>query len=196
MNITPLDIRKHEFRKVFRGFDSEEVTTFLDMISVEYENFIRENALLTEKTANLDNQLKKYRDIESTLRETLLSAQRAREDTIAIAKKQSEVIIREAEVKAASIIEEGRTVLSKLRNSFTELKIQKDSYLIKIKALTEAQLKILEQCSFSEEMKAEKIDTILEDVTVAEPEPRETAPQNNYNDAPLSRETFFPEDDK
>ena len=198
VNITPLDIRKHEFRKVFRGFDPEEVTTFLDMISVEYENFIRENALLTEKTANLDNQLKKYRDIESTLRETLLSAQRAREDTIAIAKKQSEVIIREAEVKAASIIEEGRAVLSKLRNSFTELKIQKDSYLIKIKALTEAQLKILEQCSFSEEVKAEKIDNILEDVTVAETEPRKTVPQNKdtrSSDTPLSRETFFPKED-
>ena len=168
------------------------------MISVEYENFIRENALLTEKTANLDNQLKKYRDIESTLRETLLSAQRAREDTIAIAKKQSEVIIREAEVKAASIIEEGRAVLSKLRNSFTELKIQKDSYLIKIKALTEAQLKIFEQCSFSEEVKAEKIDNILEDVTVAETEPRKTVPQNKdtrSSDTPLSRETFFPKED-
>lgn len=195
VNISPLDIRKHEFRKVIRGFDPDEVTTFLDMISIEYESLIRESALLTEKTSNLDNQLKKYRDIESTLRETLLSAQRVREDTISTAKKQSDVIIREAEVKAASIIEEGRTVLSKLRNSLIELKIQKDSYLTKIKALTRAQLDILDQFSFSEEEKIEKIEYILEDAAAEKPEPRKTATQSKDTDAPLSRDTFFPEND-
>ena len=73
---------------------------------MEYENYVRENAMLKEKVNNFEDQLKRYRDIESTLQETLLSAQRAREDTLKNAKKQADVIVREAEVKAASIIEE------------------------------------------------------------------------------------------
>ena len=79
MNISPLDIRKHEFRKALRGFDPDEVLAFLDMMSIEFENLIRENAMLNEKVSNYNEQLKKYRDIESTLQETLLSAQRARQ---------------------------------------------------------------------------------------------------------------------
>jgi len=157
VNISPLDIRKHEFRKSLRGYDPDEVMAFLDMISLEFENLIRENFLMKEKVTNFDSQLKKYRDIESTLRETLLSAQRAREDTIKTSKKQAEVIIREAEVKAASIIEEGRNKLSRLRSAFAELKIQKDSYLVKIKALINAQLEILETLTFNEEKTLNKI---------------------------------------
>lgn len=159
MNISPLDIRKHEFKKSFRGYDPDEVLAFLDLISIEFESMIRENSQVKERASNFDSQLKKYRDIESTLRETLLSAQRAREETINTAKKHAEVIIREAEVKASSIIEEGRNDLSLLRNTFTELRVQKESYLIKLKALINAQLDILENLDFNEEKILNRIDS-------------------------------------
>jgi len=158
MNLSPLDIRKHEFKKSLRGYDVDEVTAFLDMASMEYENFIRENALLSEKVKDYNSQLKKYHDIEGTLQETLLSAERAREETVNTAKKQAEVIIREAEVKAASIIEDGRRVYSNLRSKIAELRIQKEAYLSKIKALTNAQLEIFEKFSFPEEKKFEEIN--------------------------------------
>jgi len=151
VNISPLDIRKHEFRKSFRGYDPDEVLAFLDMISIEMENLVRENASLKEKVANLESQLRKYHDIEGTLRETLLSAQRAREETINTAKKHAEVIIREAEVKAASIIEEGRRGLSRIRNRLVELRVQKENYLARIKALINAQKEMLDNLDFPEE---------------------------------------------
>ena len=67
MNLSPLDIRKHEFKKSIRGYDVDEVRAFLDMASMEYENFVRENALLNEKVKDYNSQLKKYHDIESIL---------------------------------------------------------------------------------------------------------------------------------
>lgn len=160
MNITPLDIRKHEFTKVFRGYDPEEVNAFLDMVSMEFETSVRETALLKEKLSNLENQVKKYRDIESTLQETLLSAQRTREDTIKIAKKQADVIIREAEVKAAAIVEEGRNALAALRSTFAELKMYKDTYVSKIKALSNIQLELVEKTDFIEESKFDEIESL------------------------------------
>lgn len=159
MNISPLDIRKHEFKKSLRGYDTDEVTAFLDLISIEFENIIRENSMLKDKAVNTDSQLKKYYDIESTLRETLLSAQRAREETIETAKKHADVIIREAEVKAAAIIDEGRNELSRIRSTFTELKVQKVNYLAKMKALINAQLEMLDNLSFREEEELNKPDT-------------------------------------
>ena len=185
MNISPLDIRKHEFRKSLRGFDVDEVISFLDMISMEFENYVRENAMLKEKVHNFEDQLKRYRDIESTLQETLLSAQRAREDTLKNAKKQAEIIVREAEVKAVSIIEDGREELSRLRKDFTELKILKDSYLIKQKALVNAQLEILDKHSFDEDdmiVKKKSEDFIQNDIqTMHENSENETEEDENYS---------------
>jgi len=185
VNISPLDIRKHEFKKSLRGFDVDEVISFLDMISMEFENYVRENAMLKEKVHNFEDQLKRYRDIESTLQETLLSAQRAREDTLKNAKKQAEIIVREAEVKAVSIIEDGREELSRLRKAFTELKILKDSYLVKQKALVNAQLEILDKRSFDEEdmiVKNESEDFTKNDIqTMPENSENETEEDENYS---------------
>ena len=38
MRITPLDIRKQEFRKAMRGLDAEEVYAFLSTVGDEYES--------------------------------------------------------------------------------------------------------------------------------------------------------------
>jgi len=182
VNISPLDIRKHEFKKSIRGFDPDEVVTFLDMVSIEFENLIRENSLMKEKIAGLDSQLKKYRDIESTLQGTLLSAQKAGDETLKISKKQADVIIREAEVKAASIVEKGRNELSGLLSTFTELKIQKESYRAKLKALVTAQLEMLEELAFNEEKILNKFSAESEiEKDVASPAPEQQI-ENSYAD--------------
>lgn len=172
MNISPLEIRKREFKKSLRGYDSEEVMAFLEIVSVELENCVRENAMQKEKMASLEVQIKKYYDMESTLRETLLSAQRAREETIDTAKKHAEVIIREAEVKAAAIIEEGRREINRLRSTFIELKIQKENYLTKIRSMIASQLEMLKNVEFVEEKVVEKID-----MPVEAPQPSPPPPQ-------------------
>lgn len=41
--VTPLDIQRKEFRRVFRGYDEQEVDEFLDRIAVELERLSREN---------------------------------------------------------------------------------------------------------------------------------------------------------
>lgn len=209
VNISPLDVRKHEFRKTLRGYDPEEVMTFLDMVSIELENLVRDNASLKDRLGSVDAQLKKYHEIESTLRETLLSAQRAREETINTAKKHADVIIREAEVKAASIVEDGRSELSRLRKAFIELKIQKDNYLIKIKAMINAQLEMLGNVDFREEKKLNELIEEPEHTTkpragkreASLPEPPPVIPPMKLDETaepsnPLDDPSFSVDDDK
>jgi cell division initiation protein len=161
MNITPLDIRKHEFKKSFRGYEVDEVTGFLDMISMEYEQLLTRNMILQEKVQNYESQLKKYHDIEGTLQETLFSAERAREETLRNSKKQAEVIIREAEVRSASLLEDTRETISELRNAIMFLKVQKESYITKLKALANAQLEMFTRISFDAEEKMDTVDEIF-----------------------------------
>ena len=158
MNISPLDIRKHEFSKIFRGYDPEEVAAFLELVSSESEALIRELSQLKERLAGTSEQLANYHDIESTLRETLLSAQRAREDTLQTAKKQADVIVREAEVKAAAISDEGHREIARLRGIFNEMRVQKDSYLARLKALVSAQYEMLDTVTTSEEQAMDALD--------------------------------------
>jgi cell division initiation protein len=50
VRITPMDIRQQQFTvKMFRGFDVQEVDTFLDDLAGDYETLLKENALLKEQ---------------------------------------------------------------------------------------------------------------------------------------------------
>ncbi len=179
MNLSPLEIRKHEFRMKLRGYDPEEVAAFLDIVSMEYENLVHQNSMLNEKLTMMESQLKKFRNMESTLQETLLSAERSREETLKIAKKQAEIIIREAEVRAAAVLDEGQHSLVRLRNTFNELKMHKDTYLAKLKALVNAQAELFRQYSFAEERAFEKVEERVELSSDERrgPQPHQPSPQ-------------------
>lgn len=170
-----------------RGFDPDEVMAFLDIISMEYENLVHQNSMMNEKLAMLETQLKKFRNMETALQDTLLSAERSREETMKIAKKQAEIIVREAEIKAASILDEGQNALVRLRNSFNELKMHKDTYLAKLKALVTAQAELFTQLSFNEERAFERIG----EKVVLSSEDRKQAQSQKY-----SRRSSSIEDEK
>src|SRR2546430_502152 len=57
MRISPLDIRQQQFTvKMLRGFDKHEVDAFLDDVADDYEAVLRENALLKEQLATLEER--------------------------------------------------------------------------------------------------------------------------------------------
>ncbi|HEX8949393.1 MAG TPA: DivIVA domain-containing protein, partial [Dissulfurispiraceae bacterium] len=104
MRITPLDIQQKQFPMRFRGFDVDEVYSFLELIREELEELLRESASLKEQLGRADVQLQEYRNMETTLRETLMTAQQMVEDYKTNARKEAELILKEAELKADSMI--------------------------------------------------------------------------------------------
>ena len=82
MKITPLDIRRQEFDRKVRGIDPDEVATFLEMVANEYEVLIRDHAALKEQVGGLNDQVESFREMEKTLKDTLLSAQKARDEAM------------------------------------------------------------------------------------------------------------------
>ncbi|RMH72660.1 MAG: DivIVA domain-containing protein [Gemmatimonadetes bacterium] len=143
MNITPLDIRKHTFKKAGRGFDAEEVSHFLEMVAAEYEALIRENSHLKEKLADLDRQIADYRQMEKTLRDTLVSAQMTAEETKRQAVKEAELILKDAELNAEQLQADAKQQVKTLKLEIERLKKHKETFLIKQRALLESHLKML-----------------------------------------------------
>lgn len=144
MRITPLDIQQKQFPMKFRGFDVEEVYAFLEIIREEMEDLLRENASLKEGLQKAENQIKEYRDMETTLRETLLTAQQMVEDYKTNARKEAELVVKEAELRADAIIKESQERVIKIHEDIVDLKGIRRHFKEELKRLVEGHLKMLE----------------------------------------------------
>ncbi|MEK6529510.1 MAG: DivIVA domain-containing protein, partial [candidate division NC10 bacterium] len=76
MRITPMDIRQQQFTVRFRGFDRQEVDAFLADVAADYEQLVKENALLKEQVAALEERSRGIEGREKLLQDTLLTTQR------------------------------------------------------------------------------------------------------------------------
>jgi cell division initiation protein len=144
MRITPLDIQQKQFPMKFRGFDVEEVYAFLEVIREEMEDLLRENASLKENVQRLENQIKEHRDMETTLRETLMTAQQMVEDYKTNARKEAELVVKEAELKADTILKEAQEKVIKIHEDIVDLKGIRRHFKEEIKRLVESHLKMLD----------------------------------------------------
>jgi cell division initiation protein len=144
MRITPLDIQQKQFPMKFRGFDVEEVYAFLEVIREEMEDLLRENANLKENVQRLEGQIKDYKDMETTLRETLLTAQQMAEDYKTNARKEAELVVKEAELRADTMLKDTQEKVIKIHEDIVDLKGIRRHFKEEIKRLVEGHLKMLE----------------------------------------------------
>ncbi len=94
IDLTPLDVRKKrgDFRRQLRGYDPEEVDTFMDLVADRFEELVRENLSLNEKTGRLEAQLKALEGRESAVQEALVTAQKLRVEVRDQSQKDAEVL--------------------------------------------------------------------------------------------------------
>ncbi len=144
MRITPLDIQQKQFPMKFRGFDVEEVYAFLEVVREEMEDLLRENASLKEQLYRAESQIKEYRDMETTLRETLMTAQQMVEEYKTNARKEAELLIREAELKADALLKEAQEKVVKIHEDIVDLKGIRRHFKEEVKRLIESHLRMLE----------------------------------------------------
>jgi cell division initiation protein len=143
MQITPLDIRKHPFRKTFKGFDPDQVNSFLNMVADEYEKLIRSSNELATQLKSCEQKVEQYTRIEKTLNETLLTAQRASDEARVNAQKEAELILKDAQLRATRYEDEARRRVDKIDSDLVALRNQRDSFLARFKAMLRTQLDLL-----------------------------------------------------
>jgi cell division initiation protein len=144
MRITPLDIQQKQFPMKFRGFDVEEVYSFLEIIREEMEDLMRENANVKENIQRMENQLKEHRDMETTLRETLLTAQQMVEDYKTNARKEAELLVKEAELRADSMLKQAQEKVIKIHEDIVDLKGIRRHFKEEMKRMVESHMKMIE----------------------------------------------------
>ena len=125
MKITPLDIQQMVFRSRLRGYDKEEVNRFLEELAQTVEELNRENAILREKIVFLEQQVVELKRTETTLSNTLVSAQSLAEDVKRTAQREADLVMKEAELKAGELIRQARVELIDTQRDLSVLQKQR-----------------------------------------------------------------------
>ncbi|MFQ5914114.1 MAG: DivIVA domain-containing protein [Nitrospinota bacterium] len=144
MKIAPIDIRQQRFSVKFRGFDPQEVDSFLEMVAEELEDFGRENARLKEDLNRLHREIEELRTTEGEVKKTLLAAQTLKEDISANARKEAELILRDARSKANDILGSTRSAASGVREELSALVRRKKQLILNLRSMLETHLRMLE----------------------------------------------------
>lgn len=125
MKITPIDIQQMVFQVKLRGYDREEVNRFLEEIAQTVEYLNRDNATLRERIYSLEQQVTELKRTETTLSNTLVSAQSLAEDVKRSAQRDAELIVKEAELKASELFRQARVELGNTQRDLSVLKKQR-----------------------------------------------------------------------
>lgn len=144
MDLSPLEIQKKEFSKSMRGYNKEEVDEFLEKLTENYEKIYKENKDLRERIELLEETIKNYREIETTLKNTLVLAEQTAEEVKANARKEREIILKQANAEADKIIEGAEKKFNQINNKTEELLRQFNLYKTRFKNFLQSQLDYLE----------------------------------------------------
>lgn len=144
MKLTPLDVKKHDFSRTLRGYDTEEVRAFLEMVADELMNLQKSNEELRLRTTQLDTRLSDYKDLEEKWKATMMNAQQSAERELDHSRRESEIMKKEAEIKAEEILDDARRKVAKHREEMEMLRAEKAAFVKRLKHLISSQVDLLE----------------------------------------------------
>jgi cell division initiation protein len=104
MALTPVEIRHLHFGRRFFGYGRQAVDTSIEEIVDSFENVWRDRADLADRVEELEGDLVRYRELETLLRQTLVSAERAAHELKSQAAREAELIVEEAHSESRSIV--------------------------------------------------------------------------------------------
>jgi cell division initiation protein len=126
-SLTPLEIQKQVFARALKGYNADEVRGYLSLVAEEIERLVKEVDRLSRENAMLRDELDDHSQRERILKDTLLSAQKVSEDVKANARKEAELIVKDAELLSERVVGQAMQRVSELERSIQDLKIERSA---------------------------------------------------------------------
>ncbi len=130
-----MDIQRQTFARKFRGFDPEEVRTYLSLVAEEVAALQRDRDTFEQQIQQLHGLIDEHREREVILKNTLLTAQRVSEEIRENARKQSESVVHEAELQADRLLELAQDRAHEVERGILDLRAQRSAIRTDIRAL-------------------------------------------------------------
>jgi cell division initiation protein len=144
MKLTPIDIQQQQFRRQLFGSDRQEVHAFLDLVSQQMGELSRENNELRSDLHRLEREFEEHRTREATLRDAMVTAQRAIEDVREHARKEAQLVVTEAEVRAEKIVHNAHGRVIKIQEELSQLRRQRARAIEELRGVLNTHARLLE----------------------------------------------------
>jgi cell division initiation protein len=159
MRISPLDILQQKFKSKIKGYDSEEVEAFLNLVAEDYKKANEEISRLTEKIEEQKKEIEELLAREKVLKEAIISTRKISEQIQQNAENEATNIIKQAEMMAHSIMEQARNEVSNTKNEIDKLRVFRKQTYLKLESELSLFLKTLDE--FKEKIEQEDKISII-----------------------------------
>ena len=143
MSISPLDVRNQIFKKKIRGYDADEVKIFLDAVADRMEDMIKDKENLEKDNTALRERSNTFAELETALRETMVTAQKIGDEAKVNAQKEADNIIRQADLDAQTKVAEAAGKVEDIVRAHENSRAQTMAFVAKMRSLLEGQLSFL-----------------------------------------------------
>ena len=133
--LMPIDLERAQLKKSFRGYERLKVDALLARAAESLEALLIENSELREQVDRQWRELERTKLEENTLKDALILAQKAADETRAAAHKHADAILEEARASALAERVSGQQHLSEMRWEVERLKGERKRFDDEFKAL-------------------------------------------------------------
>jgi cell division initiation protein len=144
MALTPLDIQKMRFPQKMRGYETGEVENFLSLVAEEVTGLLSQLDKAERENRYYRQRLEETEHREHQLQQTLLRAQKVSDEITANARREAELLVKEAEMAADRMVEQAIAQSTRIEGKITELRTMRRELQLKFKNTLDLFQRILE----------------------------------------------------
>lgn len=138
--LTALDIQNQEFRRGMRGYNEEDVDSFLDEVISDYQSLIDQNNLLKSQLEEANKKIAEYKSTEGSVLTTLESAKILMNDIAASAEKRADILVKNAELDVELKLRQANDDIAQLKAEEANLHNRVASIKSRMKDILESEL--------------------------------------------------------
>lgn len=157
MTLSPFEVERQEFGRSVGGYRRKEVDAFLDDVRATLVTLWEERADLREENERLGERVARFTALEEQLKNTLLLAQDSAEKATEQARREAELVLREASQKAREIVGGLHEERRRLEQTLRDLGAAEADSRQRFRALAQTVLAHLDE---SEESSTEALTTL------------------------------------
>ena len=129
MKLSPLDIEHVEFSAAFGGYSKKQVRDFLERVASRVEDLEKETERLRDEAKGKDERIGELQAAESELKRAVIAAERIGTEMKQNAKREAELLIKEAEHTKGAVVRDAETRMKEAR--FELSRIEKEYQLFR-----------------------------------------------------------------
>ena len=134
-----------KFNYEANGYNRAEVNKFVTDVIKETEGIIRKCKDQKKEIADLKEKLSHYEDLENTLKQSLINAEKTADNVKRLAREEANIIVSDAKHNASRIVGESLLKARKIEQEADTLEKNVKIFKRKLKIIVEQQMAVVEE---------------------------------------------------